>query len=185
VTRVLANMTTAQKARQLDLIYGNQQLLAQDGSGTLNMTAVTEFMSTGGLGVIHDLYDPTGAFINTLQALAMNATGIPIGFLEEGLHGLGQAGKTVFPQSIAMAGTWDTALMQQVAQAIAAETRAYGIVQLYAPVIGTAVDPRCVGSPRSDAWQRHLPPPPASVHRDAGGAAWKKPSARTACCRHS
>lgn len=142
VARLLANMTTEQKARQIDLVYGNQEVLAADG--TLNATAVAAFIASGGIGILHDLYDPGigPSITNAIQAAVINATSVPVAFLEEGLHGLGQAGNTVFPQSIAMAATFDTALMAQVAATIALETRAYGIVQLYAPVIGTATDPR-------------------------------------------
>lgn len=141
IGQLLANMTLEQKARQLDMLYGNQEVLAD---GALNMTAVDYYISTGGISVIHDLYDPGifGSVINTIQSLVLNATGIPVMFVEEGLHGLAQAGKTVFPQSIGMAATFNTALMQSVASAIATETRAYGVVQLFAPVIGTATEPR-------------------------------------------
>ncbi|MBQ0104727.1 MAG: glycoside hydrolase family 3 C-terminal domain-containing protein [Armatimonadetes bacterium] len=43
----------------------------------------------------------------------------------EGLHGLARSGiATVFPQSIAMAATWNTSLLNEVAQAISTEFRA-------------------------------------------------------------
>jgi beta-glucosidase len=43
----------------------------------------------------------------------------------EALHGVARAGRaTVFPQAIGMAATWDPALLQRVASAIADEARA-------------------------------------------------------------
>ncbi|HSX56160.1 MAG TPA: glycoside hydrolase family 3 C-terminal domain-containing protein [Sphingomonas sp.] len=60
-----------------------------------------------------------------------NAPGIPrlgvpaYNWWNEGLHGVARAGEaTVFPQAIALAATWDVALMQNVADTIATEHRA-------------------------------------------------------------
>ena len=51
-------------------------------------------------------------------------------------------GPTVFPQAIALGSTWDPELIEEVANAIAAEARSLGITHAYAPVIGVARDPR-------------------------------------------
>jgi beta-glucosidase-like glycosyl hydrolase len=93
----------------------------------------------------HDLYDPDGSIQNALQTYVLaNASGprVPIMFVEECLHGVQQAGKTVFPQQIASAASFDGPLLQRIGAAIAKEARAYGIVQCFAPVIGTAREPR-------------------------------------------
>jgi beta-glucosidase len=68
--------------------------------------------------------------------------GIPAILFEEGVHGLMQAGATVFPQAIALAATWDTALVGGVAREIARQARDRGIRQLLAPVVNLARDPR-------------------------------------------
>lgn len=68
--------------------------------------------------------------------------GIPAIFFEEGVHGLLQAGATVFPQAIGLAATWDTALVGDVARAIARQSRERGVRQLLSPVINLARDPR-------------------------------------------
>ena len=68
--------------------------------------------------------------------------GIPAILFEEGVHGLMQAGATVFPQAIGLAATWDTALVGEVARAIARQSRERGVRQLLAPVINLARDPR-------------------------------------------
>src|SRR5256885_3673755 len=61
--------------------------------------------------------------INSIQKYVVEKTrlGIPVIPFEEALHGLSRDGATDFPQAIALAATWDTALMGRVATAIARE----------------------------------------------------------------
>ena len=144
VAAIVANLTTLQKAKQLDMYYGSSQLLT---NGTLDFAKVDAALGADGIGVVHDLYDPmTGgrSIINQLQAYILNSTGpkIPIMFVEECLHGVQQSGKTVLPQQIGSAATFDHDILYAVGAAIGKEARAYGIVQCFAPVIGTARDPR-------------------------------------------
>ncbi len=51
-------------------------------------------------------------------------------------------GPTIFPQAIGLGSTWDPELLEEVANAIAAEARSLGITHAYAPVLGVARDPR-------------------------------------------
>ena len=53
-----------------------------------------------------------------------------------------EVGPTIFPQAIALGSTWDPQLIEEVANAIAAEARSLGITHAYAPVIGVARDAR-------------------------------------------
>ena len=46
------------------------------------------------------------------------------------------------PQAIALAATWDTVLMHQVADCIAKETKSRGIRQILSPVVNAADDVR-------------------------------------------
>lgn len=82
--------------------------------------------------------------INGLQKYFVEKTrlGIPIIPFDEALHGLVRDGATAFPQAIAMAATWDTALMSKVAGAIAEETKRRGIRQVLSPVVNIANDVR-------------------------------------------
>lgn len=82
--------------------------------------------------------------INSIQKYYVENTrlGIPAIFFDEALHGLVRAGCTSFPQSIALAATFDTSLMYRVASAIADETKARGIRQVLSPVINIASDVR-------------------------------------------
>ena len=68
--------------------------------------------------------------------------GIPVIPFDEALHGLVRPGATVFPQSIGLAASFDTALMHRVAACIADETRSRGIRQVLSPVINIAGDAR-------------------------------------------
>jgi beta-glucosidase len=82
--------------------------------------------------------------INAIQKFFVEQTrlGIPIIPFDEALHGLVRDGGTVFPQAIGLAATWDTALMNKVANAIATETKQRGIRQILSPVVNIAADVR-------------------------------------------
>ncbi|MGQ0704463.1 MAG: glycoside hydrolase family 3 C-terminal domain-containing protein [Gemmatimonadales bacterium] len=82
--------------------------------------------------------------INAIQRSFVERTrlGIPIIPFEEAVHGLVAPGATMFPQAIAIAATWDTALVGRVAAAIAKETLTRGIRQVLSPVVNLASDVR-------------------------------------------
>ena len=61
---------------------------------------------------------------------------------EEALHGYTARGATSFPQSIALASTWDPALVTRVFSVAAREMRARGAQLALAPVVDVARDPR-------------------------------------------
>ncbi|KAA3639957.1 MAG: beta-glucosidase, partial [Bacteroidetes bacterium] len=86
----------------------------------------------------------TAELINEIQKYFVEETrlGIPIIPFDEALHGLVREEATAFPQSIALAATWDTVLMADVAQAIAMETKSRGIRQILSPVLNIARDVR-------------------------------------------
>ena len=74
--------------------------------------------------------------INNIQKyfIEKSRLGIPIIAFDESLHGLERAGATAFPQSIALAATWDTGLMNHVAGAIAKETSFVEYGRYYHPL---------------------------------------------------
>ena len=82
--------------------------------------------------------------INAIQRQLVEHTrlGIPMIAFDEALHGLVRNDATVFPQAIALAASWDTSLVSQVANAIADEAAVRGIRQILSPVINLATDPR-------------------------------------------
>ena len=81
---------------------------------------------------------------NAIQKYLVEETrlGIPALFNEEGLHGLMATGATSFPQAIALASTWDEALVEEVYTVVAREARSRGSNYVYAPVLDLARDPR-------------------------------------------
>ena len=77
---------------------------------------------------------------NQLQKYAIEHSrlGIPVILAEEAPHGHMAIGATVFPTSVGMASTWDTALITEVGHVIADELRAQGGHIGYGPVIDLA-----------------------------------------------
>lgn len=84
-------------------------------------------------------------FANEMQKFILEKThlGIPVMIHDECLHGCMAKGCTIFPQSIALASSWDPNLMRQVSTVIGKETRAHGIHQCLSPTVNIARDPRC------------------------------------------
>lgn len=82
--------------------------------------------------------------INRIQRYFVDSTrlGIPIIPFDEALHGLMRAGAVAFPQAIAQAATFDSALVARASAAVARETRSRGIRQALSPVVNIASDVR-------------------------------------------
>ena len=86
----------------------------------------------------------TADYVNAGQRWAVEQTrlGIPLLFHEEALHGYVARGATSFPQSIALASSWDPAMVTRVFSVAAREMRARGAHLALAPVVDVARDPR-------------------------------------------
>ncbi len=150
VADLLKRMTAEEKFWQLFMIPGdlNNTTPGQYKNGLFGFQ-----VSAGGAGDMNNqllkyntkedaLY--LAKKINNIQKYFVDTTrlGIPIIAFDEALHGLVRKGATAFPQAIALAASWDTALMQQVASAIATETKIRGIRQILSPVVNIASDVR-------------------------------------------
>jgi beta-glucosidase len=135
VRDLLARMTIEEKFWQLYMIPGDLDDPAHD-------------YSRGVFGLQIRTKAPTAREhaerVNAIQRFFVEKTrlGIPIIPFEETLHGVHMPDATAFPQAIALAATWDTALMGRVATAIARETRTRGIRQVLSPVVNIADDVR-------------------------------------------
>ena len=81
---------------------------------------------------------------NAMQRYAVEHTrlGIPLLLAEESPHGHMAIGTTVFPTGLALAASFDTALMERVGHVMASEIRAQGAHISYGPVIDLSRDPR-------------------------------------------
>jgi beta-glucosidase len=84
------------------------------------------------------------AATNALQryAVAHSRLHIPLLLAEECPHGHMAIGTTVFPTAIGQGSTWDPALIQDMAAAIATEARVQGAHVGYGPVLDLAREPR-------------------------------------------
>jgi len=76
------------------------------------------------------------------KAIAASRLGIPATMHGEALHSAMWGVSTIFPQSIAMAASFDNDFYYRCGQAVAKETRAVGVRQVYAPVVNVSRDPR-------------------------------------------
>jgi beta-glucosidase len=145
VKDLLSRMTIEEKIRQLDMYWGKEVAhMVGHESDAWSEQKTAAMLGTAGAGSIHDLYPLTAAVANDIQHYAMEKTrlGIPVLFIEEGLHGYSGLGSTSFPIPLQLSGAWDTTLLYEVGRAIATETRAHGVDMLLAPVLGLARDPR-------------------------------------------
>ncbi|HEX6049906.1 MAG TPA: glycoside hydrolase family 3 N-terminal domain-containing protein [Gemmatimonadaceae bacterium] len=149
VRDLLGRMTLDEKFWQLFMIPGDLDDPSHDyshGAFGLQISAVPDSASRPGAAPM----TPGAAArrhaerINAIQRYFVERTrlGVPIIPFEEALHGFVRDGGTMFPQAIALAATWDTALMSRVAGAIARETRARGVRQALSPVVNIANDVR-------------------------------------------
>lgn len=150
VQDLLTRMTPAEKFRQLFMVpgdLGNDPSQFKDGLFGFQVNTVSSngnaagqlLQYSPGLNAFH-----TATKINSIQKyfIEQSRLGIPIIAFDEALHGLVRSGATAFPQAIALAATWDTVLMRDVAGAIAKECRMRGIRQILSPVVNLATDVR-------------------------------------------
>jgi beta-glucosidase len=148
INDLMRRMTLGEKIRQLDLYSGATELVSIHTDGT-HATSDAAFLPDKaqalwgdlGVGAIHDL-NPTAEQANKIQewVISHNRLGIPVIFIEEGLHGFDTG--TVFPAPIGLAATWDPEIARQTGAIIAAEARATGVDMILAPVLDLARDPR-------------------------------------------
>lgn len=146
---LLSRMTPEEKAAQLIAsqrkVFDNEEAFAPDETDSEDPYAGLRH----GIGHISRMGEESGAVetaknVNATQRFLVEQTrlGIPAIIHEECLHGLMQDGATIFPQSIAMASSWDPELVEEVFSAIALETRSRGCNQALTPNLDIMRDPR-------------------------------------------
>ena len=144
---VLDDLTDAELIAQLSCM-GRAYELPDVFGADLDVAAFLALVpdGTGQVGRVAFRRDPASArrVTGAIQTALRTRTRSGIGALlnEEGLHGLMAPGATVFPSALALAATWDEALVERVATAVARETRERGSNYVYAPVLDLARDPR-------------------------------------------
>ncbi len=134
VAALLARMTPEEKFWQLFMLAGE---FDHDPSQFQNSLYGLQISADGDP-------DTTVVRVRALQRHFVDETrlGIPVIVFAEAVHGLVQRGATVFPQAIAMAATFDTTLVREVARTVAGECRRVGVRQVLSPVVNLATDVR-------------------------------------------
>lgn len=151
VKDLLSRMTPEEKFWQLFMIPGDLDNRKPDqyknGIFGLQVSAATATDGNAQQLLKYNTTETAAALaekINRIQRFFVEETrlGIPIIPFDEALHGLVRKNATAFPQSIALAATFDTAVMHKVSAAIAVESRLRGIRDILSPVINIATDVR-------------------------------------------
>ncbi|HLD53809.1 MAG TPA: glycoside hydrolase family 3 C-terminal domain-containing protein [Sediminibacterium sp.] len=150
VADLIKRMTPTEKFWQLFMIpgdLGNNPELYKNGIFGFQVSAASSQTGVGAQLVSYNTKENAlllAKKINQIQQYFLNETrlGIPFIPFDEALHGLVRNGATSFPQSIALAASFDTSLMRAVSTAIAIETKARGIRDILSPVLNIATDAR-------------------------------------------
>ena len=143
VEDLVSRMTLKEKLRQLNQLDCGSVM----NDGGLDPARLKEIIGDEGFGSIQGITVPSWestAFFNGVQRYCVEETrlGIPIFTSTESLHGAIHDGSTVFPQSIALASTFDPSLAHEMTLAISEELISEGANQTLCPVLDVARDPR-------------------------------------------
>jgi beta-glucosidase len=134
VAALLGRMTLAEKIGQLNLLAAGQGL----ATGAGGPSPLGARLDAGEVGAIFGTKSLASAREMQERALAGSRLQIPLFFGEDVIHGH----RTVFPLPVALACSWDMALIEETAAHAAAEASAEGLHQVYAPMIDVSRDPR-------------------------------------------
>ena len=146
IDALLARMTLAEKAGQLNMLAWGLALTGSSGAGD-----ATPQVRAGRVGSLINLVG--AADVERLQRVAVEETrlGIPLFFGFDAIHGH----RTLFPLPIAEAGAFDPELWERTARATAVEAAEDGQDITFAPMLDVSRDPRwgraCEG-PGEDPW---------------------------------
>jgi beta-glucosidase len=165
VKDLLGRMTLEEKVAQMLCIWADKSAVEDKGEFSADKASKTH---PHGLGMIARPSDRMGAgagdvvvagddggrngrsarqtaiYVNAAQKWSMEQTrlGIPMFMHEESLHGYVANDATSFPQAIALASSFDPAMVRKVFSVAAREMRARGANMALAPVVDVAREPR-------------------------------------------
>jgi len=133
VNALLAKMTLGEKVGQLVQFSAG----APTGPGT-GRQSYDSMIAAGEVGSLLNVADPKKA--NTFQHIAMDKSRlhIPLLFGLDVIHGY----KTIFPVPLALASSFDPALVQSTARMAATEASADGVRWVFSPMVDIARDAR-------------------------------------------
>ena len=134
VAQLMQKMTLKEKIGQLNLSVMSGGAV----TGTMMSQDIASKIKNGQMGGIFGIWDPRQ--IKAVQKTAVDSSRlhIPLIFGLDVIHGH----KTVFPVPLALASSWDTSLLKQVARVAATEAAADGISWIYSPMVDISRDPR-------------------------------------------
>jgi beta-glucosidase len=150
---LLSRMTLEEKAAQMLCVWQGKAETLVDEHGRFDAAkARTAYGDGHGLGQVGRPNDAglgrnareQAELCNAIQAFFIRNSrlGIPVLFHEECLHGLRARDATSFPVPLALAGTFNPELVEQLYAMTAYETRARGGHQALTPVVDVAREPR-------------------------------------------
>jgi beta-glucosidase len=155
VADLLSRMTLEEKVAQtLGIWKDKERITEEDGTFSPEKAAKEIPEGIGEISRPTELRDKpkvlrlgpreNALFLNAVQKWLAEKTrlGIPALTHEEAVHGLVAPRGTHFPIPIALASTWDPALLERVMTVAALEARARGTHHVLAPVVDLARDPR-------------------------------------------
>jgi beta-glucosidase len=134
VEHLMAAMTLAEKIGQLNLLAAGEGLV----TGAGRSTPLSSRLDAGQVGAIFGTKSLASARAMQERALDGSRLKIPVFFAEDVIHGH----RTIFPLNIALACSWDMALIEETAAFAAAEAAAEGLHLTFAPMIDICRDPR-------------------------------------------
>jgi len=144
IKKIIQSMNLEEKVAQLCCVERN---LLLEG-GCFSKEKAEHYLKNGAghiSPILRDFPAEQGVKIaNEIQKILKEKTRlkIPVIIHDECLHGCMAQGSTSFPQSIALASSWDPEMLYRIAVVIGKETRSRGIQQALSPTINLVRDVR-------------------------------------------
>jgi len=133
ISQLMAKMTVDEKIGQLNLVTGGE---AKTGEAVSN--GVESKIAQGQVGGIFSLTTPGRVRQAQQIAVTKSRLKIPLIFGQDVIHGY----KTTFPIPLALAASWDLALIERTARVAATEASADGINWTFSPMVDVSRDAR-------------------------------------------
>ena len=152
---LLSQMTLEEKSCQTATLYGYNRVLKDElptpdwknqiwKDGIANIDEHLNGWGAGAKSIYATDVKKHVWAMNEVQRFFVESTrlGIPVDFTNEGLRGVAFQTTTSFPSQISMGHTWDRELVRELGRITAAEARALGYTNIYAPTLDVARDQR-------------------------------------------
>lgn len=149
VNLLLSKMTLKEKVAQMMCFEGSDELDIEKIPTNERDKFLEDYVKNG-MGMVSmpsrrtSSSEEAAIYCNKIQKLYIDKSrlGIPVILHEEGLHGYQAIDGTVFPSPLALASTWDTALVRKAFTVAGKESRLSGANMVFTPVLDLGRDPR-------------------------------------------